>query len=145
MNQEKLFNLRVNMESRLVEVQSAISAFKKEIVEATESQTNFLQDGMDHALEQGDLAARIELHERNMLMRSQLQVALERIQNGSFGECLECGEYIGDRRLEALPTATCCVGCKRKLESSTVAAPSADIAWIGPNRLYSLCIDGLAA
>src|SRR6266446_74670 len=34
--------------------------------------------------------------------------ALEKIDNGSFGECERCGEAIADKRLEALPFARYC-------------------------------------
>src|SRR5438309_11590842 len=39
--------------------------------------------------------------------------ALEKIDNGSFGECERCGEAIADKRLEALPFARYCIDCQR--------------------------------
>lgn len=35
--------------------------------------------------------------------------ALNRIDNGSYGECEECGEDIEEKRLQALPYATLCM------------------------------------
>jgi RNA polymerase-binding protein DksA len=43
--------------------------------------------------------------------------ALERIKNGSFGRCEECGVEIPRARLQALPYARHCVACARKLQS----------------------------
>lgn len=40
-----------------------------------------------------------------------LSVAIERIEKGEFGWCDECGEFIGERRLDLDPTFTRCVGC----------------------------------
>jgi DnaK suppressor protein len=45
-----------------------------------------------------------------------LDKALERIKEGTYGICQECGEPISKARLEAVPTATLCVACKSKKE-----------------------------
>lgn len=38
--------------------------------------------------------------------------ALERIEDGSYGRCHSCNEYISDARLEAVPHARMCIACK---------------------------------
>ena len=40
-----------------------------------------------------------------------VQAALERIEDGSYGICENCGEDIAEGRLEAIPEATRCVSC----------------------------------
>ncbi len=42
--------------------------------------------------------------------------ALEKIQEGTYGECEECGEEIGAGRLKAMPLAKLCVSCQSRLE-----------------------------
>lgn len=42
--------------------------------------------------------------------------ALERLKEGSFGECAECGNQIGAKRLEALPWTPYCIDCQEKME-----------------------------
>jgi DnaK suppressor protein len=42
--------------------------------------------------------------------------ALQKIDDGSFGNCERCGEAIGDKRLEALPFARYCIDCQRLIE-----------------------------
>jgi DnaK suppressor protein len=42
--------------------------------------------------------------------------ALQRIDDGSFGNCERCGETIGDKRLEALPFDLYCIDCQRLAE-----------------------------
>jgi RNA polymerase-binding protein DksA len=42
---------------------------------------------------------------------AELRAALERLDAGSYGTCAGCGESIPVARLEAMPTATLCVGC----------------------------------
>ena len=40
--------------------------------------------------------------------------ALRKIEDGSYGSCERCGEPISPERLEALPYSTLCVSCKQK-------------------------------
>lgn len=42
----------------------------------------------------------------------QVLAALERIEEGSYGECLDCGEPIDERRLSAMPAAAFCTACQ---------------------------------
>lgn len=42
--------------------------------------------------------------------------ALERLGDGSYGQCESCGEPIGKARLQAYPRATLCLACKSKQE-----------------------------
>ena len=42
--------------------------------------------------------------------------ALARIENGTYGTCVNCGARIAPERLEAMPWATLCIECKRKEE-----------------------------
>jgi DnaK suppressor protein len=42
--------------------------------------------------------------------------ALDRLKEGTFGECVHCGNEIGSKRLEALPWTPCCIACQEKLE-----------------------------
>ncbi|MDZ4820039.1 MAG: TraR/DksA family transcriptional regulator [Planctomycetota bacterium] len=45
-----------------------------------------------------------------------IELALERIEEGVYGECEECGGKIPKLRLEAIPYASRCVKCASKLE-----------------------------
>ncbi|MDV3296734.1 MAG: TraR/DksA family transcriptional regulator [Brachybacterium paraconglomeratum] len=42
--------------------------------------------------------------------------ALERMDNGTYGDCESCGRPIGKMRLQAFPRATLCMTCKQKQE-----------------------------
>ncbi len=42
--------------------------------------------------------------------------ALERHREGTYGNCVDCGEKIATKRLEALPSAERCVGCQSDFE-----------------------------
>jgi DnaK suppressor protein len=45
-----------------------------------------------------------------------LAAALGRIQAGTYGTCVECGEPIRPARLRALPEVETCVGCQAEIE-----------------------------
>lgn len=49
--------------------------------------------------------------------------ALERLREGSFGECQNCGEMIGAKRLEALPWTPLCISCQEKVERGELEMP----------------------
>ncbi len=46
----------------------------------------------------------------------QVNEALSRMELGTYGHCVECGELISKARLEAIPYARHCIKCARKLE-----------------------------
>lgn len=48
--------------------------------------------------------------------RDQVRAALHRIDEGSYGTCVDCGATLPDERLEARPEAARCVACQAKLE-----------------------------
>lgn len=50
------------------------------------------------------------------LILSQIESALEKIENGTYGTCEKCGKPIPLGRLEVLPYATHCVPCKEAEE-----------------------------
>jgi DnaK suppressor protein len=59
--------------------------------------------------QQRDLA----LRERAENQLAQVDAALERIDNGTFGTCRRCARPIAPERLEALPWAAMCIDCQR--------------------------------
>lgn len=58
-------------------------------------------------------------HEQLSLVR----LALERIHEGNYGDCLQCGNQIGPKRLEALPWTPYCIECQEKLENGELENP----------------------
>jgi DnaK suppressor protein len=51
---------------------------------------------------------------------SRVRVALERLREGTFGECMHCGKAIGEKRLEALPWTPYCIECQEKIETGQI-------------------------
>lgn len=49
--------------------------------------------------------------------------AIRRLKEGSFGECLHCGNEIGLKRLEAVPWSRYCIDCQEKVERGEIQDP----------------------
>ena len=60
-------------------------------------------------------------HEQLALVR----LALKRLDEGTFGECVHCGKTIGMKRLEALPWTPYCIDCREKIENGEIEDPVA--------------------
>ena len=56
---------------------------------------------------------------------ARVNAALERIENGTYGECDECGCDIPFARLQIEPQTQHCVACKSRWERETAAVPTA--------------------
>ena len=56
------------------------------------------------------------LEENSEHVLSAIDTALARIEDGTFGKCVTCGQPIGEERLAAIPWATQCIDCKRREE-----------------------------
>ncbi len=61
--------------------------------------------------QQRDLA----LRDRNQDHLNQVEAALRRLDDGTFGACVRCGRPIAAERLEALPWAAHCIDCQRTI------------------------------
>jgi DnaK suppressor protein len=46
-----------------------------------------------------------------------IRLALGRLNNGTYGECLMCGEEISPKRLEAVPWTPYCIRCQERIEN----------------------------
>ena len=53
----------------------------------------------------------------------EINAALERIDDGTFGSCEECGQEISSDRLQTVPFARQCVACARKAQQGEAASP----------------------
>ena len=73
-------------------------------------------DEMDTASSEVNMQFTGRLREREQGLLSKIDAALEKIDNGEYGECKSCGEDIGRKRLEARPVAELCIDCKAEQE-----------------------------
>jgi RNA polymerase-binding protein DksA len=61
----------------------------------------------------------VSVLENQEQLLEETEAALQRIEDGTFGKCQECGNDIGSQRLDAVPYTPFCVDCARDLETLT--------------------------
>ena len=94
-----------------------------------DEQANALEAANDGAKESADLALRdvmselaLKLGQHESQMIADIDQALLRIKEGSYGICARCNRPIDDRRLEALPTARYDSACQTLIESENIVS-----------------------
>ncbi len=99
----------------------AIAYLHEEYRGATEAEDQELSGGADDHM--GDIASNTydreldsTLEESEEAHLGRIDAALERIEEGTYGICENCGEPINMERLEAMPWVTLCIDCKRLAE-----------------------------
>lgn len=73
-------------------------------------------DEIDTASSEQNLAFQGRLRERERGLLSKIMQALQKIEDGIYGECEACGEAIGLKRIQARPVAELCIDCKSEQE-----------------------------
>lgn len=70
----------------------------------------------DTATETYDRELDYTLEENAEHVLADIDAALKRIEDGTYGTCTNCGKQIAAERLEARPYATLCIDCQRERE-----------------------------
>ena len=93
------------LKARLSELRTHLAKVDRELHKSlpADSEEQAIELENQEALE---VIARTEATEIN-----QIEAALKRISEGTYGTCAKCGGPIEPRRLKALPTAVTCVSC----------------------------------
>lgn len=79
--------------------------------------TDDLPDEVDLASSETDQAINLKLRDRERFLIRKIDKALQKIENGEYGECESCGDPIGMKRLEARPVTDLCIRCKEEQEA----------------------------
>jgi len=123
MTANQLTRFRLRLRSRLEGIQSKVGEIRNDLLQIAEARPAVLGDSLDQAKDAMDMNTRLELHDHSLRSKVQTQQALEKINNGTFGQCESCEEYIDMRRLEAHPTAALCLECQDKQERENSFRP----------------------
>ena len=76
-----------------------------------------VKDSVDMSLQDVNQELQLRLGERESQAVADIDQALLRIEEGSYGVCQSCGKPIDERRLEAVPTARYDTDCQSRLEA----------------------------
>jgi len=85
---------------------------------ALELSDDGVKDSMDLSVMDVNKELALRLGDRESQMIADIDQALLRIKEGSYGICAHCNQPIDERRLEALPTARYDAACQARLEQA---------------------------
>ena len=85
---------------------------------ALESNDDGVKDSVDMSLLDVNREIAFRLGERESQMVADIDQALLRMDEGTYGTCARCGKPIDERRLEAMPTARYDAACQAEIEAN---------------------------
>ncbi len=97
--------LQAQLEERMASLQQRLASIKKDV---TQSHSG---DSAEQAQERENDEVVDAIGNETAQSIRVIQAALDRIADGTYGICADCGERIAQARLEAIPEATRCVNC----------------------------------
>jgi DnaK suppressor protein len=108
------------MDERFEKVRQMLMTQKQEILQKIGKKKNQMEsqggDFMDVATDNLEYELNYLFEEREREKLQNIDDALSRIKDGTYGECDECGDDIDVDRLMALPFTHLCLDCKSKQE-----------------------------
>ena len=73
-------------------------------------------DPLDMTQQAAEREVAMQMLDRESALVRRLRSALGRINDGSYGLCLDCEEEIAPKRLKAIPWAELCIGCQERAD-----------------------------
>jgi DnaK suppressor protein len=110
LHREKLLALRARLQGDATQMED--NALNKDRSKTTSMPSDMAELGTGNYDQ--ELTLRVLGSEEDTL--DQIESAIERIENGSYGRCKECDKQIPKSRLEAIPYAAECVRCASQQE-----------------------------
>lgn len=74
-------------------------------------------DPLDQAARDSDRNYILRIRDRESHLIRKIKIALDKLEEGTFGICEDCGEEIGMARLMARPVTAHCIQCKTRMEA----------------------------
>ncbi len=115
MDKEELLKCKKLLHMRIGELTRDIGQYQAEIKVIEEERS---ADWIDKVSDEAPLKIMESLGELQRREMNYIMEALQRIEEGSYGRCVNCGGKIPLRRLKALPYAIQCIECKESLEQT---------------------------
>ncbi len=110
--------IRADLEQIVREAVATIAVLELEAEEADDDQNDQEQHSEDIASEQSESDREEALVDAAQARKRDAEEALARLEAGSYGLCIDCGEKIAPARLEFRPEAARCLADQEKFEES---------------------------
>jgi len=112
MNKEQLEHFRTILSSWKRDLMEEVD---RTVLHMKDEAANF-PDPNDRATQESEFSLELRTRDRERKLIRKIDEAIVRIDDGSYGYCVETGEEIGIKRLEARPVATLCVEAQERRE-----------------------------
>ncbi len=118
MDEERLAKLRDMLLEKRRSLLGAIDSLSQDSASSKETTGTSRMPGenADAASETLDMDTLMLSMESEDEFLRKVDEALAKIENGTYGLCEECGKAIEETRLEAMPFATTCIACQKKID-----------------------------
>ncbi|HEV2914203.1 MAG TPA: TraR/DksA family transcriptional regulator [Pyrinomonadaceae bacterium] len=116
MDEKKLEHFRSILREQLLRHTENVRDDQADALEA--GADDGVKDSVDMSLQDVNQELALRLGERESQMVADIDQALMRIDEGTYGICARCGKPIDERRLEAMPTARYDAACQAAIEAS---------------------------
>jgi RNA polymerase-binding transcription factor len=113
MDKKKLEHFRNILRTQLRELTNQVSDDRAAAIESADGDA---KDVVDKSQQDVNQELALQLGERASKMIAEIDQALQRIDEGTYGKCERCGKEIDERRLEAVPTANYDAACQEIIE-----------------------------
>ena len=101
-------------------IQAILAGRREELSRAARRREGITIERTADALDETQSAAARELTtrtlERDVKLLRDVQMAMDRLADGTYGVCIECEEDISEKRLQALPWAAMCLRCQENAD-----------------------------
>ena len=114
--QTHLTKLRDSLTFRLSELRADVHAAEQAKREPTGSSAHEVTDRKDEAAQQSIVDVDGVQEQRHLDAMTEVEAALHRLDNGTYGDCADCGEPIFLRRLQVQPATQRCAPCQAAFE-----------------------------
>lgn len=104
------------MRAQLVEQRDHLIRQNRDTLHNLMDQERVRGDSLDESTQEQNTSTQLRFRDRESLLLHKINDAIERLDDNIYGECESCGVWIGQRRLQARPTATLCIDCKEEEE-----------------------------
>lgn len=122
MEKKKLETFKKKLETRLQELRRTVTRTQADGRIADEDTA--APDIADRAASSYNKEFLFSQSNNERALLQMVEKALARIREGSFGECINCGNEINAKRLEAVPWTRHCIACQEKLEQGLLEEAS---------------------
>ena len=73
-------------------------------------------DPLDRAMSESSRTIELRKRDRERKLIQKIQKAIQKMEDGTYGICEECGDEISEERLKVRPEASLCIKCKEEQE-----------------------------